>query len=248
MSDPMGRTGRLMEQWSPEEILSWAFATFGGRVEIATAFGAEGVALIDIASRVQPELKIFTLDTGFLFPETCELMERIEDRYGITVQRLKTRITPEEQERKHGPALWRRDPDACCNLRKVEPLRSKLAQLRAWVTSIRRDQTPDRAGAQKVEWDPRFQLVKINPLADWSSERVWSYIREHDVPYNPLHDQSYHSIGCTHCTRSVKPGEHPRAGRWSGFDKTECGLHSRPLAGNLVPTIETRAGSGGNEP
>jgi len=234
MSDRVERISQLVEPWSPEDILRWAFVTFGGRVEMATAFGPEGMVLIDIASRVLPELKLFTLDTGFLFPETDRLMEQVEERYGFTIERVSTALTPADQEREFGPALWSRDPDTCCQLRKIEPLRRKLADLRAWITSIRRDQTSDRARALKVEWDPKFQLVKVNPLADWSAEQVWQYIREHGVPYNPLHDQGYPSIGCTHCTRSVRPGEDPRAGRWSGFAKTECGLHT---TGSLVSRI-----------
>jgi phosphoadenosine phosphosulfate reductase len=228
---------QLAEQWSAEDVLRWAFATFGQHVEIASGFGVEGVVLIDIAARLQPGLRVFTLDTDFLFPETYALMERIEHRYGITVKRLHSALAPEEQERQHGPQLWSRTPDVCCNLRKVEPLRQKLSQLSAWVTSIRRDQTSFRASARKVEWDAKFHLVKINPLADWTSQRVWRYVHEHNVPYNPLHDQGYPSIGCTHCTRRVLPGEDQRAGRWSGFNKTECGLHGPAQANNMVTEI-----------
>lgn len=217
----------FLERSSAEELLHWSVETFGSQVEIASGFGAEGVALIDMAMGVEPEIRVFTLDTAFLFPETYRLIERIEERYGIRVERLQSEMSPAEQERVHGEALWSRQPDVCCNLRKVEPLTRKLSQLGAWITSIRRDQTAARARARKVEWDSKFQLVKINPLADWRTEDVWSYIREHDVPYNPLHDLNYPSIGCTHCTRAVDPGEDPRAGRWPGFAKTECGLHGQ---------------------
>lgn len=217
----------FLERSSAEELLHWSVETFGSHVEIASGFGAEGVVLIDMAMRVEPEIRVFTLDTDFLFPETYRLIERIEERYGLQVERLQSGMSPAEQERVHGEALWSRRPDACCNLRKVEPLTRKLSQLGAWITSIRRDQTAARARARKVEWDSKFQLVKINPLADWRTEDVWSYIREHDVPYNPLHDLNYPSIGCTHCTRAVEPGEDPRAGRWPGFAKTECGLHGQ---------------------
>lgn len=232
------RIYQLLEQASPEDLLRWAHGTFGRHVEIASGFGAEGVVLIDMAARVLPDFRVFTLDTDFLFHETYSLMERIERRYGIRVERLKSSLTPDEQEDSHGPELWRRDPDACCNLRKVEPLRNKLGTLGAWITSIRRDQTKARATTRKVEWDAKFHLVKINPLADWSSKRVWQYIHEHDVPYNPLHDLNYPSIGCTHCTRSVREGEDPRAGRWPGFAKTECGLHGPTLGPNVVAQIE----------
>jgi phosphoadenosine phosphosulfate reductase len=215
----------VAENWSPEQVLGWAFKSFGNRVAISSAFGVEGMAVIDIASRIRKEFRVFTVDTEFMFPETYNLMEKIEGRYGITIERAYPLLSPEVQERLHGAALWARDPDQCCNLRKVEPLVRKLRELDAWITSIRREQTLARAMAHKIEWDGKFGLVKINPLADWTSEQVWRYIHDHDVPYNPLHDQSFPSIGCTHCTRAVGPGEDARAGRWPGFAKTECGLH-----------------------
>jgi phosphoadenosine phosphosulfate reductase len=213
------------EGWKPERILEWAFDTYGETVAISSAFGAEGMVLIDIASRVRQNFRLFTLDTEFLFPETYNLMDQVEQRYGLTIEKVYPLISPEEQERVHGSALWQRNPDQCCNLRKVEPLRRKLGELRAWITSIRRDQTATRASAGKIEWDEKFGLVKINPIADWSSKQVWHYIRQHDVPYNALHERNYPSIGCTHCTRAVRSGEDPRAGRWAGSSKTECGLH-----------------------
>ena len=213
------------EAWSPQQTLDWAFKTFGNQVAISSAFGAEGMVLIDIASRLRKKFRLFTVDTEFLFPETYNLMDRIEQRYGILIERVYPLLSPEEQQRTHGPALWSRDADQCCNLRKVEPLKRKLSELRAWITSIRRDQTSARASANKVEWDSKFGLVKINPIADWNSKQVWNYIRQHKLDYNELHDRSYPSIGCTHCTRAVAPGEDPRAGRWPGTAKTECGLH-----------------------
>lgn len=213
------------EDWTPQHTLTWGFDTFGSSVAISSAFGAEGMVLIDIASRVRRNFRLFTIDTEFLFPETYNLMDRVEEKYGIAIERVYSSLSPEEQEQSYSAALWSRDPDGCCNLRKVEPLRRKLGELRAWITSIRRDQTSARSGARRVEWDARFGLVKINPIVDWTSKQVWRYIHDHDVPYNELHDQNYPSIGCTHCTRAVKAGEDPRAGRWPGFAKTECGLH-----------------------
>jgi phosphoadenosine phosphosulfate reductase len=174
---------------------------------------------------VRQNFRLFTLDTEFLFPETYNLMDQVEQRYGITIERVYPLNSPEKQEQEHGPALWQRNPDLCCNLRKVEPLQRKLGELQAWITSIRRDQTAARASAGKIEWDQKFGLVKINPIVDWSSKQVWHYIREHNVPYNELHERNYPSIGCTHCTRAVRAGEDPRAGRWAGSSKTECGLH-----------------------
>ena len=225
MKEEIKKLQATVETWRPERILAWAFDTFGEAVAISSAFGVEGMALIDMASRVHQNFRVFTLDTEFLFPETYNLMDQVEQRYDIRIERVYPLTSPEDQERAYGPALWQRDPDQCCNLRKVEPMRRKLSELQAWITSIRRDQTADRAGAGKVEWDRTFGLVKINPLADWSSKQVWQYIREHEVPYNALHDRNYPSIGCTHCTRAVRLGEDPRAGRWSGSSKTECGLH-----------------------
>src|SRR5579862_2137118 len=213
------------EPWTPPQVLAWAFDTFGNEVAISSAFGAEGMVLIDMASKLRRNFRLFTLDTEFLFPESYSLMDRVEERYGITIEKAYSLLSPEEQEGIHGAALWGREPDQCCNLRKIEPLRRKLGELRAWITSIRRDQTAARASAHKVEWDEKFGLVKINPLVDWTSVQVWQYIRKHDVPYNALHDGGYPSIGCTHCTRPVRAGEDARAGRWSGFAKTECGLH-----------------------
>ena len=225
MSDQLEQVQLASEKWTAEQVLRWAFDKFGRDVAISSAFGAEGMTLIDMASHIQPNFRLFTIDTEFLFPETYNLMDQIEDRYGIRIEKVYSLLSPEEQERQHGAALWSRDPDQCCNLRKVEPLRRKLRELRAWITSIRRDQTLVRAGAHKIEWDAKFGLVKINPIADWSTKQVWRYLHDYQVPYNPLHDRNFPSIGCTHCTRAIRPGEDARAGRWSGFAKTECGLH-----------------------
>jgi phosphoadenosine phosphosulfate reductase len=227
------------ESWKPEEVLSWAFSTYGNRVAIASGFGIEGMVLLDLASRVSRDFRVFTLDTEFLFSETYDLMDRVEKRYGIKVERVYSVLTPEEQEKEHGAALWSRDPDRCCALRKVEPLKTKLTELAAWITAIRRDQTSSRASARKVEWDRKFQLAKINPIVDWTSEMVWSYALKHNVPYNSLHDQNFPSIGCTHCTRSIRPGEDARAGRWAGSAKTECGLHVAAPA--IAPLVAIKA-------
>ena len=230
MKADLERVKVLAEIWKPEQVLAWAFAAYGDNVAIATGFGVEGMVLLDIAARMNPGVKVFTGDTEFLFPETYDLIDRVEEKYDIKIERLYSDLTPEDQERAYGQALWARDPDLCCSLRKVEPLRRKLATLDAWMTAIRREQTRDRATANKVDWDPKFNLVKISPLADWTREMIWRYVVKHDVPYNPLHDRNYPSIGCTHCTRAVQPGEDPRAGRWSGFGKTECGLHTSASA------------------
>jgi phosphoadenosine phosphosulfate reductase len=213
------------EGWSAEDVLSWAFEHFGRSMAIASAFGVEGMVLIDLASRLRPDFRVFTLDTGFFFPETYALIGETERRYGIRVERCRPALRPDEQARSLGEALWSRDPQRCCELRKIDPLRRKLSELEAWATAIRRDQTEARAWTSKVEWDSKFGLVKMNPLADWTWQQVWEYVRAHHVPYNPLHDRNYPSIGCTHCTRAIAPGDDLRAGRWPGFQKTECGLH-----------------------
>jgi phosphoadenosine phosphosulfate reductase len=225
MNFQMDQLQSVAKRWDPEQVLAWAFATFGDDVAISSAFGPEGMVIIDMASRIRDDFRIFTMDTEYFFPETYALMEEIERRYGLRIERVRSLLSPEEQAQAYGPELWKRDADRCCNLRKVEPLRRKLAGLSAWITGIRRDQTSARATANKIQWDEKFGLVKLNPLADWSEAKVWRYIRDHDVPYNPLHDEGYRSIGCTHCTRAVLAGEDGRSGRWPGLPKTECGLH-----------------------
>lgn len=220
----------VVEAWEPQEVLRWGFERFGPSIALASSFGAEDVVLIDMAASVQRSFQVFTLDTEFLFPETYDLIERIEKKYGIQVDRRRSQLTACEQEEQFGPQLWRHSPDRCCNLRKVEPLKARLSQLKAWITGIRRDQTSYRANAAKVEFDINFGLVKLNPLADWTSDQVWEYIHQYQVPYNPLHQLGYPSIGCTHCTRPVAKDEDPRAGRWAGLQKTECGLHLKEQA------------------
>jgi phosphoadenosine phosphosulfate reductase len=218
----------FLESFTAEELLDWALHRFEGRVALASAFGAEGMVLIDIAVGLRPDVRVFTLYTGLFFPETYALIDEVERRYGIEIERVKPALTVDEQAAEHGASLWLQSPDRCCYMRKVEPLRRKLSTLDAWIAAIRRDQTADRAHAQKVEWDAKFGLFKINPLCDWSSEMVWDYVRSNNLPYNPLHDQGYPSIGCAPCTRPVQDGEDPRSGRWVGLAKTECGLHQRP--------------------
>lgn len=221
-------TQGFAESWSAEEVLDWALHRFKQRIALASALGPEGMVLIDLAVRLRPDVQVFTLDTGLFFRETYELMDEVEQRYGIQIERVKPALTVDEQAATHGPLLWLQGPDRCCQMRKVEPLRRKLSTLDAWVAAIRRDQTADRALAQKVEWDAKFGLIKVNPLCDWTSDMVWDYVRANDLPYNPLHDQGYPSIGCQPCTKPVAHGDDPRSGRWAGLTKTECGLHQRP--------------------
>ena len=220
------------ESKTPREVLQWVATEFGARAAISSAFGPEGLVIIDIALRkVTPALPIFTIDTGFLFKETVELIRKVEQEYNITVERLHPELTPEQQAEQYGPELYRREPDQCCHLRKVLPLRRKLPTLDAMVTGLRRSQGEHRQGAKMLqlqETPEGHRYLKINPLAAWSKEEVWWYIISHQLPYNPLHDQGYPSIGCTPdcCTRAVREGEAERAGRWAGSTKKECGLHT----------------------
>jgi len=213
------------ENASPEETLRWAVEEFGPDVALATGFGPEGCVLIDMLAQIDRRARMFYLDTDLHFAETYALIKRLEMRYDVSFERRATELTLAEQEQTLGGKLWEREPDRCCQLRKVEPLVETLAGLRAWITSIRRDQSVARADARVIERDRKFGLVKINPLVRWSSLDVWRYIVKNEVPYNLLHDRGFPSIGCSPCTSPVKAGEDPRAGRWRGTAKTECGLH-----------------------
>lgn len=212
------------ENASPETVIAWAIETFPN-ITFACSFGAEDVVLVDMIQKISPSTDIFYLDTDFHFKETYETRDRMAEKYNLKFVEVKSKLTPEEQAAEHGPELWKSNPTSCCNLRKVEPLTRILSQYEAWITGIRRDQAPTRANAKKVEYDTKFGLVKFNPLASWSSDDVWAYIKANDIIYNPLHDRNFPSIGCEHCTKPVMPGEDPRAGRWAGNEKTECGLH-----------------------
>lgn len=213
------------ESQPPETVLRWAFAELGPDIALATGFGAEGCVLIDMVSRITRGARIFYLDTDLLFPETYALRDQLAARYDIRFERVKTRLSLNAQAAAFGERLWASDPDRCCHLRKVEPLREVLSGLRAWITAIRRDQTTARANAGIVERDAKFDLIKINPLAAWSAEAVWDYIEQNDVPYNLLYNHGYRSIGCAPCTSPVQIGQDARVGRWPDRCKTECGLH-----------------------
>ena len=216
------------ESKQPQDVLAYALERYVPNIVLACSFGAEDVVLVDMIHQINPRTKLFYLDTDFLFKETHEVKDRLIAKYGLRAEQViqvKSLLTPEQQAAQHGEALWSRNPDQCCELRKIEPLTRVLSGYAAWITGIRRDQAPTRANAGLVEWDQKFNLVKFNPLAKWKSEDVWAYIKVHEVPYNELHDRHYPSIGCTHCTAPVMPGEDPRSGRWKDFAKTECGLH-----------------------
>jgi phosphoadenosine phosphosulfate reductase len=219
---------------SPQAILRWAVAEFHPRLTMATAFGAEGCCLIHMLAEIEPNVRIFNLDTGYQFQETLDLRERIRERYGIEVEYIRPEMSVAEYETEHGGPLYNIRPDQCCHDRKVIPLRRAVEGYDAWISAIRGDQTGQRAAAGVVAWDAKFSLVKINPLLAWTKKDVWSFILKHDIPYNPLHDQNYPSIGCQPCTRPITEGEDERAGRWAGTMKKECGLH----------VIEHQEGSG----
>ncbi len=213
-----------LEGASAEKVLRWAVRTFGPRLTMATAFGAEGCCLIHLLAEMGPHVRIFNLDTGYQFPETLQLRERIRERYGMEVEYIRPEMSVAEYEEEHGGPLYRHRPDQCCHDRKLLPLRRAVEGYDAWISAIRRDQTPDRAAAGVVQWDRKFNLVKINPLLYWTRKDVWAFILQHDVPYNPLHDRGYPSIGCWPCTQPACNGDE-RSGRWAGTAKKECGLH-----------------------
>jgi phosphoadenosine phosphosulfate reductase len=218
--------GRRLEEATPEEILRWAVDNYFPKLTVATAFGPEGCVLISMLARIEPRVYIFNLETGYQFAETLELRDRLADRFGIEVDFQHPSTTVEEYEGANGGPVYRTDPDRCCFHRKIEVLHRATHPYLAWMSSIRRDQSSTRAGAPIVGWDRKFGLVKISPLANWTKKDLWKRIFDEKIPYNPMHDRGYPSVGCWPCTRPVTDGEDERAGRWSGTAKTECGLHT----------------------
>jgi phosphoadenosine phosphosulfate reductase len=224
-ANEIAAVNRLLEGASPQRVLRWAVAEFHPRLTMATAFGAEGCCLIHMLAEIEPGARVFNLETGYQFAETLALRQRIKERYGIEVELVRPELTVARYEKAHGGPLYRTDPDRCCHDRKVLPLRRAVAGADAWISAIRADQSALRRAASLVQWDARFALVKVNPLLSWTRKDVWTFIARHDVPYNPLHDAGYASIGCWPCTRPVGAGEDERAGRWAGTTKKECGLN-----------------------
>lgn len=225
MPEDLDAASARLAEASAEDILRWAVQQYHPRLTMATAFGVEGCCLIHMLAQIQPDVRVFNLETGYQFPETLELRDRLAERYGITVEFVRPATTVAEYEAEHGGPMYTHRPDQCCHDRKIVPLRNALVGYDAWISAIRADQTEHRAQAGVVQWDAKFQLVKVNPLLRWTKQTVWSYVHKHNVPYNPLHDQYYTSIGCHPCTRPVGNGEDERAGRWAGSAKKECGLH-----------------------
>ncbi len=219
----------------PEEILRWAVRTYSPKLVFASSFGVEDVAVIDMLSRLEPSTRIITLDTGRLPEETYEVMERVRQRYKVAIESyFPGKEAVEQLERERGFYSFRRSVEErkfCCHIRKIEPLGRGLAGANAWITGLRRDQAATRTGVEVVEIDAaNGSITKINPLAFWSEQQTWAYVKDHDVPYNTLHDRGYPSIGCAPCTRAIQPGEDVRAGRWWWENPTtkECGLHVGP--------------------
>jgi phosphoadenosine phosphosulfate reductase len=227
LREELARASRSLEQASPQDIIAWAAERFGGRLTMATAFGPEGCLILHWLATVAPKTHVFNLETGYQFRETLELRDRIAKRYGIEVALETPETTVAEYEAMHGGPIYRTAPDQCCGDRKIAVIRRVLVNFDAWMSGIRRDQSSDRAASPIVGWDHKFGVVKISPLANWTKAKVWDAIVHENVPYNPLHDRGYVSIGCAPCTRAINADEDERAGRWSGTAKTECGLHAR---------------------
>jgi phosphoadenosine phosphosulfate reductase len=222
---------RAFNELPTEKVLAWAWERYRTRAAIGTSFQGAGLVMIHLAKQNGLPLPVFTLDTGLLFPETVALKQRLEDFFGFKIESLEPDLTVEEQAHINGPELWKNNPDLCCTIRKVLPLRDKLCDLDCWLTGVRREQSDSRAGIGILElyvFDAASgrDIVKLNPMANWTRKAVWNYLREHKIPYNPLVDQGYRSIGCAPCTRKTAREENERAGRWTGFHKVECGIHT----------------------
>lgn len=231
----LAEASKKLENATPDEIIQWGVERFGKGLTMATAFGPEGCLILSILARIAPETYVFNLDTGYQFQATLDLRDRIAEQYGIEVDMLKPELTVPAYEALHGGPLYKTNPNQCCFDRKIKVIRRGLEGRSAWMSGIRRDQSPDRAKAAIVGWDKKFNVVKISPLANATKSDVWKRILAEGIPYNPMHDQGYPSIGCWPCTQAVTAGEgDERAGRWSGTGKTECGLHSLEQEGSGI--------------
>lgn len=220
--DPAELTAEV-EPLPAAEAIAWAVERFHPQLRFAVSFQKTSSVILDIAHSIEPAASFFYLDTDLLFEETYATRDALAAHYGIEFLSF-SGMSLSAQEKEHGANLWRRHPDACCGIRKVEPMQAALSTVECWVSGIRREDSATRAGAAKFGWDKRFSMWKLNPLADWTEDQIWQYIRENQVPYNPLHDQGYPSIGCTHCTARPEDGD-ARSGRWAGRDKSECGIN-----------------------
>jgi phosphoadenosine phosphosulfate reductase len=220
---------KQLEDYSALEIIEGAISAYGKDAAVSTAFGPGGLCVMHMAKQFDPEVRAFYIDTGFVFPETEHLLKRWVGEQKLNLKRVLPVLSIEEQAKEHGDRLWMRDPDQCCAIRKVEPNNRALDGVKLWIAALRRDEAKTRTETpvlQRIRLPNGQGLLKLCPIVKWSQKEVWRYISDHALPYNELHDRGYPSIGCTHCTRPVKPGEDERAGRWSGTQKTECGLHT----------------------
>jgi phosphoadenosine phosphosulfate reductase len=230
-SSEIEQLNNRFQQESTEQILGWAWDKFGEKAGIGTSFQGAGLVMIDIARKNGYRFPVFTIDTGYLFPETVELKARLEDFFDFEIEAVRPDLSVEKQDEVHGADLWKRDPDLCCTMRKVLPLQGKLSELDCWITGLRREQSDTRSNIGIIElyiFDESTgrEIVKLNPMAAWRREAVWKYLHDHHIPYNPLHDQGYRSIGCQPCTSKTSSAQGERAGRWTGFNKVECGIHT----------------------
>jgi phosphoadenosine phosphosulfate reductase len=216
-----------LESAGAEEVLRFAVERFSPRIVLTCSWQKQSSVLVHMLSEIAPGTRVVELDTGLLFPETYETRERLMARYPLRFERVTPELSVEEQAHEHGERLWERDPDRCCAMRKVAPLQQALRDADAWITGIRRQQSSSRRDARKIEVDARRGVVKVQPLADWTNRDVWRYIWRHSIPYNPLHDHGFPSIGCVPCTQAVAGDASERSGRWRGTGKIECGLHTR---------------------
>lgn len=208
------------------DVLRWAFNEYKEEIVYACSFGAEGIVLIDLIHKVNKNAKIIFLDTGLHFSETYELIEKVSKLYpSLNIKLIKPKLSVEEQAIQFGEELWLDNPNQCCYLRKIVPLKEALTNAKAWISGLRREQSPSRSNTQYINKDEKFQKVKICPLIHWTWDDVMTYIKINHLPYNPLHDKGYPSIGCAPCTKPITNMEDSRAGRWVGHSKTECGLH-----------------------
>lgn len=224
--DDISHAADALEGSEPQEILRWALDVYGERLTLSVSFGnPEGMVLLDMLSRITDRVRVFTLDTGFLFDETVRFREEAMERYRLPLEVVRSDLSVEEQVERYGPRMYTCKPDLCCQIRKVGPQKRFLEDYGAWATGIRRDQTASRADTPIVGWDEFFEVAKISPLAVWTADQVEGYAMEHDVPMNPLLKMGYRSIGCEPQTRPVQEGEDARAGRWADSEKTECGIH-----------------------
>jgi len=226
VASPSPRLEPDFEAMSAEDVLRWAYSEYGERLCLTCSWQMQSSVLVHMVSSLGLDVPVVELDTGLFFAETYETRERLVERYDLKLIRPEI-LSVAEQHREEQPNLWERDPDRCCHIRKVEPLERALEPYDAWISGIRREQSLTRKDAQKVEWSERYGVWKVHPLVDWDAKRVQAYIAVNEIPYNPLHDRGYPSVGCMPCTRPVQRDEDDRAGRWADSDEIECGIHTK---------------------